>query len=170
MKARPLLAIVALAALASCSSTREPPVAVPAGPPSFYRSLAQPDARVDTASARDMISQYRRNHGLGPVMLDGSLEAAAQAQSSAMAKADRLSHEVRAPLDARLRDAGIPNGLAVENVSAGYHTLAEAFSGWRDSPPHNKNLLEKGVRRMGIATAYAPGTRFKVFWTLVMTD
>ena len=59
---------------------------------------------------------------------------------------------------------------AVENVSAGYHTLAEAFSGWRDSPPHNRNMLEPKMRRMGIAAAYAPDTKYKVFWALVMTD
>ena len=117
-----------------------------------------------------MISQYRANHGLGPVTIDPVLENAAQTQSRAMAAANKLDHEVRGSLDSRLKAAGSPAGLAVENVSAGYHTLAEAFSGWRDSPPHNKNMLEKGVRRMGIATAYAPGTRYKVFWTLVMTD
>ncbi len=170
MNVRVLIGAVALIALAACSPTRELPEPVVSGPPSFYRSLATADARVDVVAARDMISQYRRNHGLDPVALDPTLEMAAQTQSGAMAKADKLSHEVRGPLDARLRGAGVPNGLAVENVSAGYHTLAEAFSGWRDSPPHNKNLLAKGVRRMGIATAYAPGTRYKVYWTLVMTD
>ena len=124
------------------------PEPIVSGPPSFYRSLAQADARVDAVAARDMISQYRRNHGLDPVALDTTLEAAAQTQSGAMAAANRLDHDVRAPLDTRLRSAGIPNGLAVENVSAGYHTLAEAFSGWRDSAPHNENLLAKGVRRV----------------------
>ena len=58
--------------------------------------------------------------------------------------------------------------VAVENVSAGYHTLAEAFSGWRDSPPHNANMLAKGMKRMGIASAYAPGAKYKVFWTLIL--
>mgnify|MGYP003598097010 CR=1 FL=1 len=26
------------------------------------------------------------------------------------------------------------------------------------------------VKRMGIATAYAPGAKYKVFWTLVLAD
>lgn len=162
-------AVATALALAACSSTREPdPVA--GGPPSFYRSLASADAKVDPVAAREMISLYRANHGLGPVAIDPVLEEAALAQSRAMAAANKLDHEVRGPLDSRLKAAGAPAGLAVENVSAGYHTLAEAFSGWRDSKPHNRNMLDKGVRRMGIATAYAPGTKYKVFWTLVMTD
>ena len=162
-------AVAMAAALAACMASREPEVTV-GGPPSFYRSLASADAQVDTTAAREMISQYRANHGLGPVALDPVLEKTAMTQSNAMAAANKLDHGVRGSLDSRLKESGSPAGLAVENVSAGYHTLAEAFSGWRDSPPHNKNLLAKGVRRMGIATAYAPGTRYKVFWTLVMSD
>ena len=47
-------------------------------------------------------------------------------------------------------------------------TLAEAFSGWRDSPSHRANMLHDGVTRMGIATAYAPASRYKVFWSMVL--
>ena len=167
---RTWIAIGGVLVLGACASAPEPVVVSSAGPPAFYRSLAATDAAVDADAARDMISLYRRNHGLGPVEIDPALERAALAQSRAMAAANKLDHEVRGPLTARLDAAGANTGLAVENVSAGYHTLAEAFSGWRDSAPHNRNMLEKGVRRMGIATAYAPGTRYKVFWTLVMAD
>jgi len=62
------------------------------------------------------------------------------------------------------------NELAVENVSAGYHTLAEAFSGWRDSPPHKANMLKNGVTKLGIAATYAPNTKYKVFWTLILAS
>ena len=62
----------------------------------------------------------------------------------------------------------IPPAVAVENVSAGYHTLAEAFSGWRDSPPHRANMLKSGVTKLGIAASYAPNTKYKVFWTLIL--
>jgi Cysteine-rich secretory protein family len=66
--------------------------------------------------------------------------------------------------------SGYPATLAVENVSAGYHTLAEAFSGWRDSPPHRANMLQNGVTKMGIAASYAPNTKYKVFWTLILAS
>jgi uncharacterized protein YkwD len=48
--------------------------------------------------------------------------------------------------------------------------LAEAFSGWRDSPPHRANMLKPGVTRMGIAAVYAPNSKYKVFWTLIMAS
>jgi uncharacterized protein YkwD len=68
----------------------------------------------------------------------------------------------------RLAAVGFDGKIAVENVSAGYHTLAEAFSGWRDSPPHNANMLNGGVNRLGIAAVYAPQSKYKVFWALIM--
>jgi uncharacterized protein YkwD len=162
-----LLTAIGVLALVGCAA--EPPPAT-SGEPSFYRDLASYDARVDTGAAREMISLYRSNHGLAPVAVDTGLESAAQAQVTAMARADKLSHEVRGNLSARLDSAGFRKNAAVENVSAGYHTLAEAFSGWRQSKPHNDNMLNPRMRRMGIATAYAPGSKYKVYWALVMTD
>jgi uncharacterized protein YkwD len=44
------------------------------------------------------------------------------------------------------------------------------MAGWRRSPGHNANLLDPQMRRMGVATAYAPGTRYKVYWALVMSN
>ena len=79
--------------------------------------------------AASMIPQYRANNGLGAVAVDPELMRLAEAQSQAMADKNKLDHDVRAPLAKRLAGAGYPATVAVENVSAGYHTLAEAFSG-----------------------------------------
>jgi uncharacterized protein YkwD len=161
------IAILALA-LAGCAEAPRP--AAPSQQPSFYLDLASYDARVDAGAAREMISLYRSNHGLGPVAADAGLEAAAQKQVTSMARANKLSHEVSGTLTTRLNSSGFTKNAAVENVSAGYHTLAEAFSGWRQSKPHNENMLNPRMRRMGIATAYAPDSKYKVFWARVMTD
>lgn len=154
--------------LGGCADSPAP--RVESAEPSFYRHLNAANVKVDPVAARDMISIYRRNKGLGPVSIDPALQREAEAQARAMAKADKMSHDVRGPLMARLDSAGFQHNAAVENVSAGYLTLAEAFSGWRDSPPHNRNMLEPRMRRMGIATAYAPGSKYRVYWALVMTD
>jgi uncharacterized protein YkwD len=94
----------------------------------------------------------------------------ADQQSEAMASRNKLDHDVKAPLAKRLNAGGYPATLAVENVSAGYHTLAEAFSGWRDSPPHKANMLKNGVTKLGISARYAPNTKYKVFWTLILAS
>jgi uncharacterized protein YkwD len=46
--------------------------------------------------------------------------------------------------------------------------LAEAFSGWRDSPPHRENMLLKGATRIGIAAVYTPRSKYKVYWALIL--
>ena len=138
--------------------------------PAMYVSMADPGAKIDPVAAASMISQYRQNNGLGAVAVDPDLVKLAEAQSMAMATRNKLDHDVTAPLARRLNGSGYPAPIAVENVSAGYHTLAEAFSGWRDSPPHRANMLKTGVTKMGIAASYAPNTKYKVFWTLIMAS
>ena len=165
-----IILIISVAALGLAGCTQAPVVVPETGAPSFYRSLASADASVDSNAARDMITLYRSNKGAGALSLDPELQREAEAQARAMASAGKLGHEVRGTLTTRLNQRGMAKSQAVENVSAGYHTLAEAFSGWRDSPPHNANMLNPAMRRMGIATAYAPGAKYKVFWALVMTD
>jgi uncharacterized protein YkwD len=54
------------------------------------------------------------------------------------------------------------------NLSAGYRRMAEAFSGWRDSPQHDRVMKTPGASRMGIATAYAPGSKYQVYWALIV--
>jgi uncharacterized protein YkwD len=85
-----------------------------------------------------------------------------------MAARDKLEHSISKPFADRIRKSGFDAAIAVENIGAGYHTLAEAFSGWRDSPPHRANMLNGSVTKMGIATAYAPASKYKVFWSLIL--
>ena len=136
----------------------------------MYASMASPGAKVDAIAAASMISLYRQNNGLAGVAVDPDLMKLAEQQSEAMAKRNKLDHDVKGPLEKRLSSSGYPAKLAVENVSAGYHTLAEAFSGWRDSPPHKANMLKNGVTKLGIAAIYAPNTKYKVFWTLILAS
>ena len=136
----------------------------------MYVSMAAPGAVLDTQAAAIMISQYRQNNGLGTVVVDPDLVKLAEHQSQAMAAKNKMDHDVKAPLRKRLEASGYPATAAVENVSAGYHTLAEAFSGWRDSPPHRANMLKSGITKLGIAASYAPNTKYKVFWTLILAS
>jgi uncharacterized protein YkwD len=157
----------ALFVLAGCAGTD---TYVPKAEPSFYRSLAQPGAQLDEAAAASMISGYRANNGLPAVTLDPELTRLAAAQASVMAKRDKLDHSAGKPFVGRLRASGYDAKTAAENISAGYHTLAEAFSGWRDSPPHRANMLLKGATRMGIAAVYTPSSKYKVYWALIVAE
>jgi uncharacterized protein YkwD len=159
-----LAGALAIALLAACAADRDPPT----GEPSFYRSLAAGGAQLDAAAAASMISGYRTNNGLTPVAVDAELMKLAEAQARAMAGRDKLDHNVVRSFNDRLSTHGYRARTAAENISAGYHTLAEAFSGWRDSPPHRANMLLNGATRMGIAAVHAPNSKYKVFWALIL--
>jgi uncharacterized protein YkwD len=163
---RTVVAAVFAAALAGCAAVadREPTISEP----SFYRSLAAAGAELNATDAAAMISNYRANNGLPPVTLDPLLMKMAQEQARAMASRNKLDHDVAGSFQARIKRSGFGAGAAAENISAGYHTMAEAFSGWRDSPHHRANMLLKPATRMGIAAVYVPGTKYKVFWALVL--
>jgi uncharacterized protein YkwD len=143
---------------------------VPKSEPSFYRNLAQPGAQLDAAAAASMISGYRANNSLPVVALDSDLMRLAQAQAEMMAKRDKLDHGAGKPFVQRLKASGYDAKRAAENISAGYHTLAEAFSGWRDSNPHRANMLLAGATRMGIAAVYTPSSKYKVYWAMILAE
>lgn len=159
MKRIAVVSLVALA-LAACQGAQRPSNQVP----SFYVSLTNADAVVDAATARDMFGAYRLNKGLGRLTLDPDLQAEAEAEVDAMAAADKPSSAEA--LKGRLAAKGVV--APAVNTSAGYHTLAEAFSGWRESPQHDRVLLDPQATRMGIATAYTPRSKYKVYWVLVV--
>jgi uncharacterized protein YkwD len=156
--------LMSLAALAGCASDDNPP----AGLPTFYQNLATADAKLDAGAAQSMISGYRGNNGLGAVAIDPELMRLANEQARVMASHDKLDHSVWRPFQQRIQQSSFNASVAVENIGAGYHTLAEAFSGWRDSPPHRANMLNRDVTRMGIAAVYAPQSKYKVFWSLIL--
>jgi uncharacterized protein YkwD len=162
----PLLVIAASAALLAACAGYE----VEKSPP-FYESLARPGAEVNVGAAASMFSDYRRANGLPALDADPELVAVARDQARRMAAVDRVTHDPggRGFVE-RLNASSYSAARAAENVGAGYHTLAEAFSGWRDSPSHNKNMLLPGATRFGIATAYAPNSKYKVFWALVLAE
>ena len=162
---RAAVAIIGLLALGGCAGE-----VATVEQPTMYLSMANGGAKLDPVAAASMISLYRQNNGLGAVVVDPDLMKLAEQQSQIMASRNKLDHDVKAPLAKRLNASGYPATLAVENVSAGYHTMAEAFSGWRDSPPHRANMLKSGVTKLGIAASYAPNTKYKVFWTLILAS
>jgi uncharacterized protein YkwD len=120
--------------------------------------------------ARDDINAYRKAKGLNPLSLDPKLTKAAQVQADDIAKQGRLDHNGSDGSTAgdRVKRAGYVSALTAENIAAGQKSLGEVLQGWKKSPAHNRNLLLADAEDMGIAVAYAPNTRFKVFWALVL--
>lgn len=160
-----VLAMLAVPLLLAGCAAAPPPAPTD---PTFYADLSK-GGRLDPEAAAAMVSDYRRGRGLPAVTVDPVLMKVAEQQAKAMGAADELSHSVGGRgFTQRLKAAGWTGLTAVENVGAGYHTLAEAFSGWRESPSHNKNMLTPGATRIGIAAVAVPKSRYRVYWAMVL--
>ena len=83
----------------------------------------------DATDVVDMISRYRREHGLSTVKTDPKLTAIAERQAKAMAASGIIDHSVAGSFASRISDAHL--GMASENIAAGTKTWAETFRIWR---------------------------------------
>ena len=149
---------------------RAPKGEITKAPPGALADRNYQKTALDAVKAKKLINAYRRKNGLKPLKIDPQLTEAAKAHSRDLAKWDRISHygsDGSNPWD-RVRRSGYKASLAAENVGTGQVTLEEVFKGWRKSPGHNKNLLLKDAKHMGIALVYDAKTEFKTFWTLVL--
>lgn len=155
------LPALALAACADRVGVRETPI--------IYRDLARPGAAVDQGVAASMINGHRRNNGLSALAVDQRLTEVARDMALAMARRDDVRASLgQAPLRQRLTQRGYQAAAADENVSAGYRTLAEAFSMWRGSRDHDRVMRLANATHMGIATVHVPTSRFQVYWAMVV--
>jgi hypothetical protein len=75
----------------------------------------------------EMISKYRREHGLSTVKTDQELTRIAERQAKAMAASGIMDHSVAGSFASRV--AGAHPRRAAENIAAGTKTWPETFSG-----------------------------------------
>ena len=152
------LAALGLATLLSACSTPAPPPQ-----PAFYADLARPGAVLDPGTATEIINAYRQRNGLAPLSWDAGLQQQAMREADLLATRGDLSDGGRDSLRA-LSTAGAVR----RSVSGGYHSFADAFSGWRGSPAHDAVLKAKDGGRYAIAAVSRPGSRHRVYWVMLV--
>ncbi|MGD1898836.1 MAG: CAP domain-containing protein [Phormidesmis sp.] len=120
-----------------------------------------------------LTNEFRRKNGLKPLVLDQSLEKAADRHSQAMAKEDFFSHtgkQGESPSD-RAKSAGYESGFVGENIAAGYGTPELVVQGWIDSPGHRANLLNSSYNEIGVGYYFQQNDTGNVnygsYWTQV---
>jgi uncharacterized protein YkwD len=125
---------------------------------------------LDPNEALDLVNEYRSSKGLPALSLESRATAAAAILAKDMANHDQMSHlgPNGADLQKRLTMSGYRFKVAAENVSVGQRSFAQIVEGWKQSPPHSRNLLLADAKHMGVAYEYKPDTKFKTYWTLVV--
>ncbi|MFB4301541.1 CAP domain-containing protein [Actinomadura sp. NTSP31] len=99
----------------------------------------------------------RAKVGCDALRVDRRLVTAARAHSADMAAHDYFDHDSPngdSPW-MRMREAGYV-GPGAENIARGYATAAAVVDGWMDSPGHRANILNCGLRAIGVGMATGP--------------
>ena len=116
----------------------------------------------------DLINDYRKRNGAGPLSLNDNLGAAADAHSRDMAKKDYFRHSNTKQLIER---HGYNNWKTYgENIAAGQETAEQVFKAWQKSNPHDKNMRDKSFTDIGIGRAHAKRSKYGWYWTTIFGD
>lgn len=144
----------------------QPPTPPPGHPP--VQSPAAWLALINEARAQARTCGTRWHPAAPPLALEPQLTEAAQDHSTDMARAGRISHEVKPGknLRSRLVAAGYPYRAAGENIAAGQRSFVSALSGWLHSPGHCENLMNPVFTETGLAVAR--DSQGQLYWTQVL--
>lgn len=134
--------------------------AFPSTPPApFNQNIATAD-----------LNDYRRQHGLDPVILNDKLIAASRIHAKDLAAHNTISHSGSdgSSHSDRVQRQGYYFTIAAENVASGQKSWKKVFKAWQDSPGHNENLLLPEATEFGIALIYDPKSRYETYWAMIM--
>lgn len=125
-----------------------------------YRPQQLPDLRKTEQNIVAGANQFRAEQKLAPLVPNDKLNKAASAFAKFMAEKDLYGHHAddRSPAQ-RVRASEYDYCLVAENIayqfrSTGFETadLGKQFlEGWKNSPPHRKNLLDADEMETGVA-------------------
>ncbi len=120
----------------------------------------------------NLVNAERAAAGCGALVLNGTLNAVADAHSEDMAANDFFDHtnlRGESPFD-RISAAGYGYRTAGENIAVGYPDAQTVMDGWMNSPGHRRNILDCGYTELGVGYAEGGSTSGNyrpLYWTQV---
>jgi hypothetical protein len=111
----------------------------------------------------DLANQARAEQGLGPLVWNASLAAAARRHAALVARSGQLSHQYPGEPDlaARMTQAGAKFQVAAENIAQGT-SADQLHQEWMNSPHHRANILDPRLDAIGVAVVQRGGILYAV--------
>lgn len=143
--------------------------------PGAYRPQKTPSLDRAVTEIVQQTNAFRTANKESKVEVSPKLSEAATEFARYMAQTDRYGHEADGnPPQGRAEKHGYKYCLIAENIayvfdSAGFSTdrLADQFvNGWKNSPPHRRNMLDSDVVNIGVGVAQSSDTG--VFYAVQM--
>jgi uncharacterized protein YkwD len=149
----PVVSVVALEAAKTCSL------------PNFQQELM---TLINQARASSRMCGTTSYPAVAAVSWNSKLFNAAAAHSADMATYNYFSHT---SLDGRLFSqrlaaAGYTWSAIGENIAAGTGTVAQAMSGWINSPGHCANIMSGNFTEVGMACVSSSTSAYRTYWTM----
>jgi uncharacterized protein YkwD len=170
MLRREMILGTGLLALAACVPQRQVPVGSDGLPlPTLYR-ITEQDAREIPFRTLESVNVLRQAAGVGPVVLDPLLNAAAATHARDMSIQNRPWHfgsDGSSPI-VRLARVGYTGRLVGEVISETFETENETLSAWMQDPNTRAVILNPAAARMGLAWLQEP--QGKIWWTMVLAQ
>jgi uncharacterized protein YkwD len=130
---------------------------------------ATPTPVLDTEEVAfcQQVNTYRAQNGLAPVKVAVTMTKAARWMSADLATKNYFDHtdSLGRSFSTRLGSFGYRGTTVSENLAAGSSGATATLNQWRNSAPHNQNLLNPAWRFMGIGRAYAADSTYGWYWT-----
>lgn len=170
-KILPLL-ILPVVALASCGSPSTTTIVPPsiqkqdAGDQTMSTEEAQLLSQLNAARAVARSCGSKQMPAAPAVTWNGYLASAARAHALDMATRGFFDHvnPDGIGIDGRANAAGYTGWREVaENIAAG-QSVNTVMQAWLNSPSHCETLMDGGLKEVGIAYLYRPGTKFGTYF------
>jgi uncharacterized protein YkwD len=122
-------------------------------PPSSHHRGGSSQLRGPTAQVLALTNAQRSKAGCRALSVDATLTRVAQQHSVDMARRSYFSHT--APGGHTWEQRQITSGFSAgrtggENIARGPNSAREVMTGWMNSPPHRRNILNCGFTTIGI--------------------
>lgn len=137
------------------------PTGAPAPTPDQAGSYAQ--------QVLELVNIERAKEGLGALVLDETLCAAADARARETTQLFSHTRPDGTDCFTVFDEFAIQCNAAGENIAAGYATAQEVVNGWMNSPGHRANILSASYHKLGVGFASAQD-EYRFYWTQLFTD
>ena len=119
-----------------------------------------------------LVNRIRKDAGISPLTLDVAICQAATMRAIEMDYSDKLSHT---------RPNGtsyvtifnlynIPYKTVGENIAAGYPRASTVVEGFKNSPKHYANLIDKRYTKLGVGMSNTGIGTYNTYWVLLFLD
>ncbi|WP_022800243.1 CAP domain-containing protein [Deinococcus ficus] len=152
--------------LAACGPGAPAPAPTPSAPTPGGPFAARVLALTNAARAQPRACGTDAYAATTPLTYSAQLEQAAQAHAADLAARNYFSHtspEGRTAAD-RVTATGYVWRQVAENIAAGQPTPEEVVAGWLRSPGHCANIMDPGLKDLGVGYIFAAGTDFGHYW------